>query len=220
MADFFIDGASQNYLDINKISIYFRTKHCSGPPESTIPSTYISTSTLNSTGHLEETFHETCLAYFTPGSADPSNKTTLDALTTRFKTDYTNWRRITFDYVFDGICAIIPSPLVDTYEFNYISTKEPCSTRIYTYPFNYNIQELGHFDYQGDCANSGDTGLLNWDQGPWISYYGPPGMCVSATSTATATAQGCGSLQLARFGFMEQDGRLVHKFFQYDIVSS
>lgn len=221
MSNFFVESSSASYLDINKISIFFRSKHCSGQPSETIPSGYLSTSPVNNnqTG-FTETLKDTCLAYFIPGSADPSNKANLDALTLRFKTDYTNWRKITFDYVFAGICAIAQSPIVDTYEFNYSSINSPCSTRIYTYPLNYDIQELGHFDYSLDCVNAGDTNLLNWDQAPWICYYGPPGMCVTATSTATATAQGCGNLQLARFGFMEQDGRLVHRFFQYDVVSS
>jgi hypothetical protein len=197
-----------SYLNINKIALYFQSKQCSGMPSfpSMIPGWYLSTQTIPSTisggGSLTETFKDTCLAYFNSGGTTPTNQTTLDALATQFTLDWSNWKRATFDYVFNGVCNFLQNPLVDTYEWNYQDDK--CDTRCYSYPLNTQIQELGHFDYGNDCLTLKDTGLPNFDGKPYIYLYGPPGICVN------------NCLQLAKWGLILTDGRLSEIFLNLD----
>ena len=90
MADFFDDSSPSNYLNINKIAIYFRSKQCSGSPGAMFPSGYLSTSNLSQNGSLTETVHDTALAYFNIGTPDPTNQDVLDTLTLNSATDFTN----------------------------------------------------------------------------------------------------------------------------------
>jgi hypothetical protein len=205
----FLDTSNPaSYCNIGNISICFYTKYCYGQPSQSIPSQYVSTYQITaSSGSLTEVIKSTCLAYYNPAStASPLNKTTLDTLTNQFGLDYSNWKKVTFDYVFAGICNLAASGLNDVIEFDYLSEKKGCFTRVYSYPLNYTIKNLGHFDYSGDCVNSIDTGLLNWDAQPYRSVYGPPSICSG------------GQLQLTRYGIIFMDGRLQQKYISTDIV--
>jgi hypothetical protein len=201
--NFFDDSNFGAFMDINAISIWFLSKQCAGSPGDSYPNGYLSTSTANTfQGSFNETLKDTALAYFNPTGGEPTNKSTLDNLTNKFATDYTNWRKLQFDYSFAGICRIAPSALVDEYEFSYGDFNNPCSTRIASFPYNEAIQELGHYDYQNDCTMIG--GDLNYlDAKPWIYLFGPPAMCATATG---------GGLDISLYKFMEQDGRVFREY--------
>ena len=214
MPDFFVPNTDPaNYLNSSQIAIFFPSRQCGGTPDQGIPDGYTSMVEVGDgiDSDVIEGFRDTALSYFDPTqySSDPSNQTILDNLTDKFSLDYTNWRLITFDYVFSQICAIQQSGLVDTYEFTYDNDK--CTTRIFTYPFNKRIHELGHFDYSDDMncdtiqASSGSS--PNWDGGQCIYYYGPPSTCVN------------GALQLTRYCLMLMDGRLNKTYVSTDPVS-
>lgn len=195
-----------SFCNIGKIALYFPSKYCYGLPSATIPAGYLSTQTISaSSGSLTETIKTNCLSYWNPATpATPTNQTTLDQLTQTFTTDYSNWRKVYYDFVFAGICNLAPSALNDVVEFKYLSENKACYTRAYSYPFNWSVQNLGHFDVTNDCMNSIDTGTLNWDQQPYRSYYGPPGQCSGS------------QLQLTRYGLIFADGRLQSKFLSTD----
>lgn len=171
MPDFFIDGNPASQDNIGQVSIWFSAKQCDGNPGELMVDGYLSTSQVSkSKSTFVEAFRDTALAYFdVESSMSPINQPTLDSLATQFEQDYTNWRRITFDYSFSGILNFAQSGLVDTYEFDYGNSHQPCLTRIYTYPFNFGFHELGHYDYSGDCTES-------FDASPYRAYYGPPGV--------------------------------------------
>src|SRR5208282_421083 len=209
MADFFDDSNPAAYVDLGSVTIWFTSKQCSGQPGATFPDGYLGISQVSqlSTGFVDG-FRDTCLAYFDPlDPSYPTNQGTLDSLTSQFEQDYTNWKRLTIDMTFSGVCNFIQSGLIDTYEITYGSSREPCTTRIYTYPFNYRFHELGHFDSAHDCPNLTDSGDPNFDGSPLTYVYGPPVMCVN------------GILQLTRYGLVIEDGRLVRSFISTDLVS-
>jgi hypothetical protein len=196
------------YCNIGSVAIFYTSKYCAGTPNQNIPNGYLSTYQLqNTSGNLTETIKTTCLSYWNPAApATPTNQTTLDTLTQQFATDYTNWKKVTFDYVFVGIAAVVPNALVDVMEFDYLSVKKGNFTRIYSYPINWTVQILAHYDYSNDCPNSTDTGQPNWDQQPYLALYGPPGMCSG------------NSLQLTRYGLIFADGRLSEKYLSTDTL--
>ena len=208
MLGFFVDTNPAALCNIGNVAIYYTSKYCAGTPDQSIPGGYLSTQvTPTGNGSLTETIKTTCLSYWNPANqTDPTNKTTLDTLTQQFTKDYTNWKKVTFDYVFAGVVNLAPSGLVDVIEFDYLSIEKGCMTRFYSYPLNYTIKNLAHFDYAGDCQNSTDTGQLNWDGKPWIYLYGPPAQCNS------------GSLQLTRWGLGFMDGRLTEKYISTDTL--
>ena len=191
-----------SYTGIGSISLLFFPKSCNPTPStSSPPSQYLSTYSLSNTdGPLTETIQDTALAYFTT-SGTPSNASTLDALTQQFAVDYTNWKQSQFDYVLVGVAAILPNGLIDTIQIDYLSQKQLCSTRIYTYPYNFQIQRLGHYDYFNDCT----TGTPPpYDGAPSLWLYGPPASCSG------------GHLQLPVYGLMFIDGRLTEKYIRTD----
>ena len=204
-SNFIDDSNPAAYLNIGKISILFNSKQCSGAPGDSFPDNYLSTSSVGSVqSDINETLRSTCLAYFNPLNSSPSNQAALDGLTSQFEQDYTNWRKVHFSYVFAGIINFAQSALVDCYEFSYSSTRETCSTRIYTYPLDWRVHELGHYDYDGDCENLTDTGKPNFNGLPCQYFYGPPSKCVGST------------LQLTRYCLMLVDGRLLSTFVSND----
>lgn len=203
---FFDDSNPGAYLDINKVGIYFRAKQCSGSPSSTFSNYQSLQSIPGAAGAYIEQYSDTCLAYVNPGTADPINKSTLDALTTKFATDTSNWRKLQFDLTLAGICAVVPNGLVQAIEFTYGNEKKQCLTRIYSFPSTFGVHELGHYDYPNDCTML-SMSVPNWDGAPWIYFFGPPGACVG------------GNIQLTRWGLIEQDGRLVKKYFSSDTFS-
>ena len=212
MPDFLTNPSPAAYTNISKISICYYTKYCSGQPNQTIPSSYLSTYQLtiggnNLGGSLNETIKTTCLAYYDVANpANPMNQATLDSLTQQFATDYTNFKQFTFDMNLAGVCQIAPNALTDVIEWKYLSEKHANYTRLYSYPLNFMIFNLAHYDYQGDCANSIDTGLPNWDGQPYRYYWGPPGMCSGS------------SLQLTRYGLLFSDVRLTSKYISTDTL--
>jgi hypothetical protein len=212
---FLVDNNPAAYINIGKIAIVYNSKYCSGLPSDTIPSSYLSTFSISaSSGALTYTIKSTCLAYYDVASpSDATNKSTLDQLTQQFAQDYISWKKVTFDYMFAGIINPVMSGLYDVVEFDYLSERDLCRTRAYSYPLNWTVQNLGHFDYKNDCVNSIDTGDLNWDAQPFRALYGPPGMC----STAASAASG-GGLQLTRWGIIFTDGRLQQKYLSTDLI--
>lgn len=206
---FLVDNNPAAYINIGSIAIVYYSKYCSGnPSDMTIPPYYVSTYALTaSSGGLTETLKSTCLAYYLVASpSDPTNKTTLDSLTMQFAQDYTNWKKVTYDYTFAGVCALAPCALNDVIEIDYLSERDLCKTRAYSYPLNWTINNLAHFDYSNDCMNSTDTGKLNWDAQPYRAVYGPPAQCVG------------GNLQLTRWGISFTDGRLNKKYISTDTI--
>jgi hypothetical protein len=216
MPDFFGQSSSSlaNFINILEITICFNSKQCGGTPSDQYPLFYISTYSGSPTSPppyaINETFRDTALAYFSPPYDTPTNQSTLDQLVDQFRLDYLNWKQLTFDYTFIGICNFAQSGLVDTYEFTYINGM--CSTRLYTYPFNNKVHELGHFDWTNDCPtipdpNSQGQTIPNFDGSPHVAYYGPPAQCVN------------GALQLTRYYLDLQDGRLKKTYASSDSVS-
>jgi hypothetical protein len=205
---FLVTNNPAAYVNIGNIAICYYSKYCAGLPSSTIPNNYISTYNISaSSGSLTEVIKSTCLAYYNPTSpSDPTNKSTLDQLTTQFGTDYSNFKKATFDFTLAGIAAIAPNALTDVIEWKYISENKACYTRAYSYPLNWTVVNLAHYDYTNDCTNSTDTGQPNWDGQPYRYYYGPPGQCSGS------------QLQLTRYGLLFADGRLTSKFISTDSI--
>jgi hypothetical protein len=203
---FFDDSSLNSYLNVGNLQIVFRGKQCAGSPGASFPFIYQSTQATNGpSSPLKDEFACTAFAYYNaPTSGDPTNKATLDSYTQQFATDFTNWRKLTFDLVFAGVAVVLQSGLLDTTTFVYGDKGEMPTTRIKTFPFNNTFQELGAYDYTNDCLNTTDTMVPNFDCKPYICVYGPPGACVN------------GHLQLTRKGIALMDGRLVEKYFSQD----
>lgn len=219
MAGFLNDSNPAAYINIGKVAIVYNSKYCSGLPSDSIPSSYLSTFSISaSSGGLTETIKDTCLAYYLVASpSDATNKSTLDSLTQIFAQDYISWKKVTFDITFAGILNLAMSGLYDVVEMDYLSERDICKTRCYSYPLNWTVQNLGHFDYKNDCMNSTDTGDLNWDAQPYRALYGPPGMCATGASGGSASGSG---LQLTRWGIIFTDGRLQQKYLSTDTIGS
>jgi hypothetical protein len=207
---FLNDSNADNYINIGKVSLYFNSKQCSGNPDDSpaIPNFYLSTSSINgSQGSLNETIQDTALAYFNSMESMPLNQAVLDLLTGQFELDYSNWKKIHFDFSFAGVLNLKASGLVDTLEIDY-SFKDLCKSRFYSYSLDYRVENLGHYDYGNDCqCTNDDLPVPNWDEGPYIAYYAPP-----------LLGSGSTNLQLARWGLMLTDGRLMTKFISFDEV--
>jgi hypothetical protein len=208
MPSFLNPNNPASLCNISKVAIFFPSKYCYGNPSQTIPNGYLSTYQVSfGSGTLTETIKSTCLSYWNPANtSDPTNKSTLDQLTQIFAQDYLSWKKVEYDYVFAGILNIAGSGLNDVVEFDYLSEKDICCTRMYTYPLNWTVQNLAHFDATNDCPNSLDTGQPNWDGQPYREYFGPPAKCVGS------------SLQLTRYGLIFSDGRLGSKYLSTDTL--
>jgi hypothetical protein len=197
MADFFVDGAPASQNAVGSYTIWFSPKSCGGKPGQNTTTGYLGQSQVASSSSTNiQAYRDTCLAYFDPTSSTPStptNQAALDGLTDQFQLDTSNWNRLTFLYGFTGILNFAQSGLVDSYEFQYTNNHGICSTRIYTYPFDYQVHELGHYDYPEDCLTI-DDGVPNFDASPYQAYYGPPG--------------------ISQYNLSLEDGRLLSKYIQ------
>jgi hypothetical protein len=208
-----------NQINVGKLSIYYLSKQCSGQPSNVIPSGYLSTQSIPNGPTSSampptiqtETFKDTALAYYDVTTSTFTNKTVLDNLTMQVATDFFAWRSQSFDICFDGVVPIAPNALIYDSIFSY--SLGECKTRVIAYPLNFDIQELGHYDYADDCLNSTDTGMPNFDGSPYIEMYAPPGGCTSTGVTGSSS-----ELYLTRWGIILVDGRLSRKYMSTDII--
>jgi hypothetical protein len=208
-------------VNVGKVGIWTRNKNCDIDPENqtifpgdgtlwTWPS---GGPTGGGAGAYTEIFKDTALNYFIQFGGDfgpiLTNSYRLINLVQQIFQDYTAWRQLSFDEVFDGVIAAVPNGLIDESIIDYNGLE--AITRILTYPPTFGFQEFGHFDWQGDCSG---TAL------PCHYYYGPPALCCTTTSTqigpsgetAMVTAT---QMYITQMKICLEDGRLVSRFVQY-----
>lgn len=180
------------YQDIGSISLIFLGKQCAGNPGDPFPDLYASASPPQGGGGSDLSFRDTASAYYAaPTAGDPTNKSTLDALSKQFASDFFQWIGFSWDQTVVGICNIPPVPLYDQIIFDYYEGEGMCRTRVETPPIMSHPRELGHYDSAGDCILTAS---------PCVYFYGPP---ISGN-------------QIARYSLCLQDGRLFANYIKMD----
>lgn len=210
-----------------KVSLFFTGRRCSGNPNDVTPLFYrrdvpLSTVTFTDTtvdpkplGMPSSThiIHDACQALWNVGVANATNKTNLDALAFKIAQDFYDYKSQSFDVVFNGICGVVPTSLIDVIEYTYVqvdlpkdereSETEPMegtvfgitspttnideTTRVTTEPWNGDVEEMQHYDpVTKDCTDANNSGNPI-SPIPCMYYYGPPEACEGGGGAAHAT---------------------------------
>lgn len=97
---------------------------------------------------------DSCRAYFDGSSPDPVNQANLDTLASAVGFGLMEWKKYTFDVVYNGIVTPSQSGYFDTVEFSYL--EDDSNTRVYSYPFNFEPQQMNHWDWStGQASGNG-----------------------------------------------------------------
>lgn len=104
-----------------------------------------------------KTFHDTARAYWDvcPSASTPTNETELQALTDKIGADWVSrhfgsYRGATS--VYNGIMPVEPDGVVDVIEWHL--SRDDCYTRFHPAPINLDVEELCHYDPEGDDSSS------------------------------------------------------------------
>jgi hypothetical protein len=109
-----------------KIAVAFPSRRCAGRPHEQPPQWYLSTVSLADAGFPDLAGspgtlvlrNEAQALYSTPGGP-PTNQGNLDALALQMAKDFCSWRSVSFDRVYNGICAPAMNGLLDEVEWRY-----------------------------------------------------------------------------------------------------